>query len=75
MTIKKEGMNMTINDAIDELQFYERNLPREVNDRYIYAIKLGIEALKHIKYLRGMPLYPFNTKLPGETPEEGHGNL
>ncbi|GAI28145.1 unnamed protein product [marine sediment metagenome] len=33
------------------------------------AIQLLINSARRIEQLRKMPLYPFDTKLPGETPE------
>lgn len=46
---------MTIDKAIEILQDYHDRLPRGVNDDYVDAIKLGIEALKRTLDVRRFP--------------------
>lgn len=60
---------MTIDKAIEILQDYHDRLPRGVNDDYIDANQLGIEALKQVQFIRGLPTYYYCAKLPGETKE------
>ena len=58
---------MTIDKAIEILEDYYNRLPRGVNDDYVDAIKLGIEALKSIKATREAYNETIWPLLPGET--------
>jgi len=59
---------MTIDEAIEELQaLYELRAPRGSRHEW-EALQLGIEALKHIRYLQAMDAEFRGFQLPGETP-------
>lgn len=61
---------MKIDKAIEIL--YQTRIPLKTAADHdtLDAIMLGIDALKRIKLHRTDRRYPFNTLLPGETPEE-----
>lgn len=61
---------MTIDEAIKEVTFYEERLPLGVNDHYIDALKLLIEAGKRVKADRTLPYPVISDLLPGETEEK-----
>ena len=61
---------MKVSKAIKVLQIINATAPPWVTQDSEDALKLGIEALKQVKHMRGSPLGSFYTLLPGETPEE-----
>jgi len=65
---------MTIDEAVTVLENEAR--VAEVNDRplEVKAIKLGIEALKQIKYLHEIHILHDDELLPGETEEKVNDN-
>ena len=58
---------MTINKAIEILNFRSKDFILEQDPELINAIKLGIEALKHIQSKRPYPDLGGIYRLPGET--------
>ena len=66
---------MTIDEAIEMLQeiLNRGSMPNFKDDDCV--LKLGIEALKHIKYLRSRSCEVNQFRLPGETEtEEAHSS-
>jgi len=60
---------MNIDEAI-KLQDELPNLLREIGlNKYMVSTRLGIEALKRVKYIREDPLFPRIAPLLGETEE------
>lgn len=60
---------MTIDDAIENLQRIDTPLSQALYPKDIYAIRLGIEALKREQINREEGVYLRVELLPGETEE------
>jgi len=58
---------MTIDKAIKKIQYVIDDRPEIYSEEVLAALKLGIEALKRIKHLRGYAMTQVDTRLPGET--------
>ena len=58
---------MTIDEAIKILQPRDGKLPHITQEQWEQAVKLGIEALEHIKMWMDRGIIPKDFRLPGET--------
>jgi len=60
---------MTIDEAIKELEEPDWMITEYQIPVYMEAVRLGIEALKRVKLIRGNQFYPHLKRLYGETEE------
>jgi len=60
---------MTIDEAIKIKTVYVEHLPPGVNEDWINADKMSIEALKRLLYTRQGYILEYTNLLPGETKE------
>lgn len=58
---------MTINKAIEILNCISPNYRARIEPDEMDAIKLGIEALKFVRAVRGLLAFPIHALLCGET--------
>lgn len=60
---------MTLQEAIELLAQWHKDLQHDKLPRYHNALRLGIEALKEVGYYRENPISYVLKLLPGETKE------
>lgn len=60
---------MKLTKVIEIMELNLKEAGTKMSPDFRDAAQISIEAVRRIKDLQGMPLYPFDTKLPGETPE------